>query len=123
MLESLCLFVDLVPAVAEHLDEEHLQEAVMADELEGDLPALACQLLPAVPILRDEPRDHLADRRRGDAEALGQVARGHGTRVAVQVVEGFEVILLGLGEGAAPREFDHDLGCPKDWDRYAYHKV
>jgi hypothetical protein len=40
----------------------------------------------------------------------------------VQVVQGLEVILLGLREGAASGELDH-LGRPKYLRRYAYHKV
>ena len=79
MLQALGLVVHLVPAVAEHLDEEHLEQAVVAHELEGDLAALAGQLLAAVAVVLDEAlggqaRDHLADGGRGDAEALGELA-------------------------------------------------
>src|ERR1700686_1109460 len=41
VLEPFGLVVDLVPAIAEDLDEEHLQEAVVADELQRHLAALA----------------------------------------------------------------------------------
>src|SRR6266849_1844236 len=112
MLEALRLLVNLVPAVAEHPDEEHLQEPVVPDQLEGHLPALARQLLTAVPVVLDQalclqPRDHLADGRRGDAETLGQLAGGYGAAVPMEVVQRLEVVLLGLGEGAAPGDFDH----------------
>ena len=112
MLEALGLFVDLVPAVAEHLHEEHLEKPVVANQLEGDLPTLFGQLLAPIAVvldqaLGDETAHHLAHRRRGDAEALGELARGDGSGVAVEVVEGFEVVLLRLGERAAPGDFDH----------------
>src|SRR5713226_1040091 len=130
MLEALRLLVNLVPAVAEHPDEEHLQEPVVPDQLEGHLPALARQLLTAVPVVLDQalclqPRDHLADGRRGDAETLGQLAGGDGAAVPMEVVQRLEVVLLGLGEGAAPGDFDHGaaLGRPNYWLGYTYHKV
>src|SRR5713101_7418498 len=116
VLESLGLVVDLVPAVAEHLDQEHLEQAVVADQLEGDLPSFLRELLAAVPVVLDqalggEPRHHLADRRRGDAEPLRQLSRRHRPLVAAEQVEGLEVVLLGAGEGAAALECDH-LGMP-----------
>jgi post-segregation antitoxin (ccd killing protein) len=82
---------------------------VVADELDGDLAALAGQLLAAVAVvfdkaLRAEARHHLADAWRRDAEAVSEVARGHGSLVAVELVEGFEVILLRPGECAATLE-------------------
>ena len=66
MLQALRLFVNLVPAVAEDLDQEHLQEPVVAHELQGDPPAFARQLLAAVPVVLDQalggqPGHHLAD--------------------------------------------------------------
>ena len=65
VLQPLRLVVDLVPAVAQDLDEEHLEEAVVADELEGDLATFAGQLLAAVLVVLDHPLrrqtgDHLA---------------------------------------------------------------
>ncbi len=54
MLEALGLVVDLVPRVAEDLDQEDLQQAVVADELERDLATLPRQLLAAVPVVLDE---------------------------------------------------------------------
>src|SRR6202165_989373 len=114
--------VDLVPAVAEDLDEEHLQQAVVPNELEGDFAALASELLSAVAVVHDEAlsgeaRDHFADAGRRDAETLSQVAGRNRALIAVQLVEGFEVILLASGKGAAPLELlDHDLGFP-NFDR------
>jgi hypothetical protein len=69
VLEALGLLVHLVPAVAEDLDQEHLEQAVMADELDRDAPSLPRQLLAAVTVvlyqpLRRESRNHLAHRRR-----------------------------------------------------------
>ena len=66
VLEPFGLVVHLVPAVAEHLDQEHLEQAVVPHQLEGDLPALAGQLLAAVAVVLDqalggEAGDHLAD--------------------------------------------------------------
>src|SRR6202171_4500328 len=113
MLEALRLVVDLVPAVAEDLDEEHLQEAVVPDELERHLAALTRELLAPVAVVLDETlgsesRDHLADAGRGDAQALGELAGRNRGLIPVQLVEGFEVILLGSGEVAASLEpVDH----------------
>jgi hypothetical protein len=119
--------VDLVPAVAEHLDQEHLEEAVVADELEGYLPAFAGELLASVAVVLDQALgrkavDHLADARRGDAQTLGQLAGRHGSLVAVEEVKGFEIILLRASEGAAVLDvFDH-LGFPNSGFRHSYHK-
>src|SRR5450759_1714025 len=108
VLEALGLVVHLVPAVAQHLDEEHLQQAVMAHQLQSHLAALAGQLLALVSVvldqaLRGEAGDHLADRRRRDAQALSQVAGRHGSLVTVQVIERLEVVLLRAGERRPPR--------------------
>src|SRR5436190_1090613 len=116
MLESLGLVVDLVPGVAQHLDQEHLEQAVVADELEGDLPAFLGELLAAVPVVLDqalcgEPRDHLAYRRGRDAQPLRQLSCRHRPLVAAQQVERLEIVLLGAGECAAALEGDH-LGMP-----------
>ena len=113
VLQAFGLVVHLVPRVSEHLDEEHLEQPVMPHELERDLAALAGQLLAAIAVVLDEAlgtqaRDHLADAGRRDAEPLGELASRHGPLVAVQLVEGFEVILLRAGEGAAALELlDH----------------
>src|SRR6266705_3417236 len=71
VLESLGLVVDLVPGVAQHLDQEHL-----------------------------------ADRRRRDAQPLRQLSRRHRPLVAAQQIQGLEVVLLGAGECAAALEGD-----------------
>src|SRR5581483_100166 len=80
VLEALRLVVNLVPAVAENADEEHLEQPVMTDELECDLATLGRQLLAAISVVLDEAlrgkaRDHLAHARRRDAESLGQLTR------------------------------------------------
>src|ERR1700730_14426494 len=72
VLQTLGLVVPLVPAVSEHLHQEHLQKPVMSHELERDLSALFGQLLAAVAVVLDktlggEAGDHLADGGRGDA--------------------------------------------------------
>ena len=109
VLEALGLVVDLVKAVAEHLDEEHLQKAVVPDQLESDFAAFAGQLLAAVAVVLDEalgvePVDHLADAWGRDAESLREITGGHRLVIAMQLVEGFEVILLGSREAAAALE-------------------
>ena len=74
VLEALGFFVDLVPAVATDLDQEHLEQTVVAAELERCGPARTGQLLATVAIVIDEtlsrePGDHLADRGGRDAHA------------------------------------------------------
>ena len=81
----------------------------MPDQLECDLAALAGQLLAAIAVVLDEALcaetgDHLADAWRRDAESLSEITGRHRLVVAVQLVEGFEVILLGAGEAAAALE-------------------
>src|SRR5438067_1415936 len=123
VLEPLGLVVDLIPAVTEHLDEEHLHQPVVADELKGDPPAFAGQLLAAVPVVLDqalgaELGDHLAHRRRGDAEPLGEVAGRDRTLVSMQLIQGLEVMLLRARQRAPPVEVYHkaillrSLGMP-----------
>ena len=102
VLEPLRLVVHLIPGIAEDLDQEHLQQSVMADQLEGDPPALLRQLLSPIAVVHneavlDEAPDHLADRRGGDAQALRELAGRHRSAIAVKVVKGLEVVLLGPG--------------------------
>jgi len=105
--------VHLIPAVAEHLDEEHLEEAVVTDQLERDLAALPGELLAAVAVvlheaLRAQAGHHLAHAWRRDAEPLRKLPRRHRPLVAMELVERLEVILLRAREGAAPLELlDH----------------
>src|SRR5205823_3057729 len=113
VLEALRLVVDLVPAVAEHADQKDLQQAVVADQLQGDFAAVRGELLAAVAVVFDQALggqagDHLADARRRDAEALGEVPGRDRPAVAAEQVEGFEVVLLSPGEQAAALELlDH----------------
>src|SRR4029077_20405472 len=53
VLQALGLVVDLVPAVAKDLDQEHLEEPVMPHQLEGDLAAFTRQLLASVAVVLD----------------------------------------------------------------------
>jgi len=81
------------PGVAEDLDEEHLEQAVVADELEGDLAAFACELLAAVRRARRalgaEARDlslTLGDEMRGAVRGRGS-GTGAGRRAAGRAPE------------------------------------
>ena len=118
--------MDLVPAVTQDPDQEHLEKAVVTDQLQCDLPPLSGELLAAIAVmpyesLRREAGDHLADARRRDAEALREVARRHRALVAAQQVEGFEVVLLGPREDAAALELLDHLGSPNRESWPAYH--
>src|SRR5262249_34072801 len=73
VLETLRLLMDLVERVAQHPDQEHLEQAVMPDQLEGHLPSFTGELLAAVAVVLDqslggEPDDHLTYARRRDAQ-------------------------------------------------------
>src|SRR5258708_39496972 len=88
----------------------------MPDQLERYLAAFAGQLLAAVAVVLDkalgaETGDHLADAWGRDAESLSEVTGRHRLVVAVQLVEGVEVILLGSGEAAAA---DGRVGHPRE---------
>jgi hypothetical protein len=51
--------------------------------------------------LSAEAGDHLADAWRRDAKSLREITRWHRLVIAMQLIEGFEVILLGSGEAAS----------------------
>ena len=109
VFEPFRLVVDLVEAVPEDADQEHLEKAMVADQLQTDLAALARQLLTAIAVVLDEalrgqPGHHLAHAWGRDAEALGQLAGGDRPLVTTEQIEGFQVVLLRAGEGAATLE-------------------
>ena len=91
------------PQAPPEMDLEAAYEYFL-DRFKRDLAAFPRELLTAVTIvldqpLRGEPRDHLADRGRGDAQALRQITGRDGALVAVQLVEGLEIVLLAAREG------------------------
>ena len=107
VLQVLRLLVDLVPRITEDLDQEHLQQAVVPHELQRDLAAFPRELLTAVTIvldqpLRGEPRDHLADRGRGDAQTLGKITGRDGALVAVGLCPPLQGYLIASHRSAEP---------------------
>ena len=67
VLEDLGLVVDLVPRHPHHLGQIRLEEAVMADHLESDIPALGEGRAPVGDVLHQPHRGELLQhvRRRG----------------------------------------------------------
>ena len=77
MLEALRLLVDLVPGVAQGLDQVHREKPVVPDHLDGDSFAPLGQLGAPIAVMADEAEcgqlaEHLAHGRGGNMEVLGQ---------------------------------------------------
>ena len=109
VLEALGLLVDLVPAVAEGLGQVHLEQPVVADHLQRHRLPRGRQRGAPVAIVGDqsqlaEPDQHLRCRRGRDTHALGQLGGADG---AAQLVEGLDVVLLGLREGRPGADIRH----------------
>ena len=102
MLEHLRLRVDPVPWHAENISEEELDEAVMADDLEGDPLALGGQARAVVGLVLDDalvcqPLQHPGRRGGRDAEPAGDRLRPHGGLAPrLQLVERLGVVLRAL---------------------------
>ena len=82
VLEHLGLLVDLVPLVAEPLDEVGLEQAVPADHRDGEVAALLGERDRAVALVLEETHaahapDGLRDGRRADPEPLGELLGRH----------------------------------------------
>ena len=101
MLEQLGLLVDEVPGDVEHLDEEELEQAVVAQRPQRDAPALLGEARAPVALVLEEaelgqPAEHAGDRAGGDAEALGERVGGDGpVEPGLQRVDGLQVVLDG----------------------------
>ncbi len=77
VLEHLSLGVNAVPGHAEDIGQVALEQPVVADDLEGDPPAVLGQADAAVGDVTDQPElvkalEHGRDRTGCDAQALGQ---------------------------------------------------
>src|SRR2546428_717978 len=101
-------------AVATALEADVDRALELAARHHGDAraghQATALELTQLDRIVVGDPldRDHLADARRRDAEALSEVPGRDRPAVAPEQVEGFEVVLLRPGEQAAALELlDH----------------
>ena len=82
VLQHLGLVVDAIPGHPERLGEERLEQAVMADHLEGHALSGPGQLDAAVGLVADEPEighllDHRGDGPRRDPEPIGERRRTH----------------------------------------------
>ena len=107
MLEHLGLGVHLVPGHAEALDEEQLDEPVMADHLERDTPPALGETDAAVALVLDEPEvrelaQHPRDGGGADLEQRGEAGRGRG---AVAGLEGVDRLRVVLHRGREDRGF------------------
>ena len=106
MLEDLGLVVHLVPAHSQALDQVELEQAVVADHLEGDAPARCGEPDAAVRLVLGEPeRDQLADHPGNgaglDAEPLRERGRRCAGSVRFERVDGLDVVLDGRGQRSA----------------------
>ena len=106
MLEHLGLGVHLVPGHAEALDEEQLDEPVVADHLEGDAPAVLGEPHAAVALVLDEAErrelaQHPRDRRGADLEQRGEVGRRGRAVAGLERVDRLRVVLHRGGQLAS----------------------
>src|SRR5581483_7686469 len=98
MLEHLRLRMHPLPAHTEALDEEELEQAVMADHLERDEAASLGQADTMVRLVLDETEAgelarHPRDRRGCDVEAVGQRVRRCRLAAALEHVDRLDVVL------------------------------
>src|SRR5207247_3673432 len=100
VLEALGLFVGLPPLEAEHFDEEPLGEAMSPnDRVRVTLPGRG-QMHFFTVVQRDEAlplqaMDHLRNRRRGEAQELGEASRTDVAALLAERVERLAVRLYG----------------------------
>lgn len=102
VLEAFCFVVYFGPVEAECLDEEHLDEPVAADHVDGEPAAFRGERDAAVPLGVGEARlaelaDHGGHAALGDAEGCGEADdRGlAGGRILLEQVDRFDVVLDG----------------------------
>ena len=108
VLEHLGLGVHLVPGHAEALDEEQLDEPVVADHLERDAPAALGEADAAVALVLDEAEgrelaQHPRDGGGADLEQGREVGRRGGAVARLERVDRLRVVLHGGGEIASLR--------------------
>jgi hypothetical protein len=101
VLEQLRLLVDEVPRDVEHLDEQQLEQAVVAERAQRDAAALVGEADAAVALVLEqaqlvEAAQHARHRSGGDAEALGERVRGNRSlQPRLKRVDRLEVVLDG----------------------------
>jgi hypothetical protein len=101
VLEALGLGVHLLPRDAEMLDEEELEQPVMAQHLERGGGAARRQNDAVVRLVLDQPEavellDHPRHRRRGDVQPVGERLRRHGPAGRrADLLDGLQVVLHG----------------------------
>jgi hypothetical protein len=101
MLQTLGLFVDLAPGVAESIDEKGLEKSVVTEHLEGHFPPSFGQLDAAIGRMFDEsemsePSYHFGHRRRFDLETARESLGAHLADLPAEQEDLLEVVLLGL---------------------------
>ena len=98
MLEHLGLGVHLVPGHAEALDEEQLDEPVVADHLERHAPTALGEPHAAVALVLHEPErgelaQHPGHRGGADLEQRGEFLRRRGPVAGLERVDRLRVVL------------------------------
>ena len=98
VLEHLRLGVDLVPAHAQALDEEELEQAVVPDHLERDEPPAVGQAHAAIRLVLDQAEpgelaEHPRDRGGSDVEPRGERVRRGRLAAALEHVDRLDVVL------------------------------
>ncbi len=112
VLQPVGFVVDGVPFVAQGAVKVHLQQAVVAHDLEGDLLAGGCEG-DAVVLAVFEQRggaggellEHAGDGGGGDTQGSGNAVGAGALTGGGDVVDGFQVVFDGLGEVGAHGNF------------------
>ncbi len=108
VLEHLCLGVHLVPGHAEALDEEELDEPVVADHLERDPATALREADSVVALVLDEAQlgelaQHPRDRGGAHLEQRGQLGGRGGAVAGFERVDRLRVVLDRSGQVARRR--------------------
>ena len=98
MLEPLGLGVHLVPAHAQALDQEQLEQAMVANHLERDGPSALGQTRTAIQLMLDQPErgqlaQHRRHRRRANVEPFRQGVRRGRPLARLERVDRLRVVL------------------------------
>ena len=105
MLKTVGLLVDLVPGIAERLNQIGFQKAVMADDFQGRAPSGFGQGDTLVLLVQDqrgcgggEALDHAGDGGGSNIQTLGKIIRAGRNAAFAQIINLLQVILNGLGK-------------------------
>ena len=110
MLKAFGLLVDLFPTVAQDLVEEHLQQAVAAQDPHGHLTPLAGEGSPVVGLVFQQPGllqlpQHVGDGSIGHVQVTGHPGGAGPLLHVLDLEDHLEIVLHRAGDGCLPLRF------------------